>query len=1038
MIEILACAAAWAGAVDALPSVVGAPGQPPEDAILGDLDADGIAELIVAVPSSDLAGHEAGAVAWIPLAATIAPLALLADEAAVVLVGESPQDRAGRALVVPGDLDGDGYPDLAFAAPDATTIDAIAGGKVYVAYGGATPLEAIDRFEGGVAWGRIGERLFAAGDPDANGTDDLLVGAPVPTPDGETDTGWLGLVAPIERGAGGVLAFAPDETPPQGLAAVWMVAGTETLAGRSAAVVPDADGDGRNDLVLGAPGVGHEEQSEATRGAAYLFPGPSAEALAQPRVFDETSAVATIVGSEVGDAFPWSIEPLGNEVLFTVPEEDFGRGAVYAFASLADGTTNIADRGVHGAAQGDLFGRGVADARAFGAALFVGAPGSGAGIGTVHLVTEADGEVGVGAVAVGSIDGCWSDGQLGHTVRGTDAVAVTAPFTSVYGPADGIAAVFDPADLDALDAECTHGDATIPDADGDGAPASLDCDDAAAWRHPGALEVCGDGVDDDCDGNTDEACGPAVEDPGCSGCASGPGPGLVAALVSLALVRRRAPALFFVSVAAQAHETDAFDAADHRLWGSATNEYLHGPVVSLDGDLAIANFQGIQQAFAVGEVALVERAELASDVLLAQAPVTLHGSSEHDYFGVAIAAESTDLVVGIDHSGLTENDAGELALFRDPWDDHATPLDADVRVWGEHAGDSFGTVLDLRGDLDGDGSRDLVVGAPTFSYGRDLPEPPTDCSEWTAPPLPSGAVYVIHDAVEALVDDGLVVAREHCAPGQVSDASIATAVIQAHDPDERTFFGARVLATDLDGDGYDDLFATSWDADTSGTVSFFPGPIAPGDLDLERDDAAGTLRSGDAASFTGWSLAASPDGAAVAVGSQDARLWVVADAPSGTVELGEPSASGEPGSGFATALAWGPALLVGAPFADEVHVLDGDTFGPLGVLRGAPMLGWWVGWLPSTEPDLEDAVVTAPAATRNLTHQGVALIVDGRHAIEGVPHDDETGCGCASAPASPFPLLVAFLATLRGRRRPRRRLAPGMRHRARRSRLPRR
>ena len=1045
MMQILACAAAWAGAVDALPSVVGEPGQPPEDAILGDLDADGTTELIVAVPSADIAGHEAGAVAWVPLATTLAPLALLEDEAAAVLTGEAPQDHAGTGLVVPGDLDGDGYADLAFGAPDATTADAIAGGKVYVAYGGAAPFGETDRFDGGAAWGRIGARLYAAGDPDGNGTDDLLVGAPFPTPDGATGTGWLGLIAPMERGAGGVVTFDPDETPTLGLAAVWMVVGTETLAGRSAFVVPDVDSDGRDDLVLGAPGVGQDEQSEATRGAAYLFPGPSAKALAQPQtpVFDETSAVATIVGREVGDAFPWSIEALGSDVVFAVPEEDLGRGAVYGFASLADGTTATADYGIHGTTQGDLFGRGVADARAFGAALFVGAPGSGAGIGTVFLATEPDGDAPVGSVAVGSIDGCWTDGQLGHTVHGSNVVAMTAPYASVYGPGDGVAALFDPAHLDALDAACTHGDATIPDADGDGAPASLDCDDAAAWRHPGALEVCSDGVDDDCDGEADEDCGPPLGDPGCAGCASSPGPGIVAALLALVLVRRRARILCVLSIKAYAHETDALEAADHRLWGSAANEYLHGPVADLDGDLAIANFQGIQQAFAVGEVALVERDSIATDVLLAGAPVTLRGSSEHDYFGVAIAVEDAALFVGIDHSGLTENDPGEVVLFRDPWDDHATPADADVRLTGEHAGDSFGTVLDLGGDLDGDGSRDLVVGAPTFSYGRAVPEPPTDCDEWTAPPLISGAVYVIHDAVDALADDGSIAVREHCAPGLVSGASIATAVIQAPDPDETTFFGARVLATDLDRDGYGDLLASSWNADTSGTVSFFPGPIAPGDLDLHRDDAVGTLRSDVAASFTGWSLAASPDGSAFAVGSQDARLWIVDEAPSGGVDLGAPAAGGDPGSGFATALAWGPALLVGAPLADEVHVLDGETFDLLGVLRGAPMLGWWVGWLPSPASDLPDAVVTAPEATRNLSHQGVALILDGRRAIEGYDPEHETGCGCASAPASPpqremGPLLLALLAIPASRCRRRTRLGTDTRRRARRSRLPRR
>jgi hypothetical protein len=1034
MIHALACAAAWAGAVDSLPSVVGEPSQPPEDALLGDLDGDGASELVVAVPAADDGGHEAGALAWVASPNALAPLSRLADEAMVVLIGEAPQDRAGTSLVLAGDLDGDGYADLAVGAPEATTVEALVAGKVYVVYGGAAPdrstaslgdadaANGIDRLDGGTAWGRVGHRVFAAGDRNDDGVDDLLVGAPVPTPDGATGSGWLGLVAPIERGAGGVLAFAPAETPTQGLAAVWTVAGTETLAGRSAAVIPDRDGDGRDDLVLGAPGVGRDEESEATRGAAFVFAGAASDALSPPQtqapIFDDASAVATIVGRELGDAFPWSIEALGNHVLFAVPEEDSGRGAVYSFSSLGDGTTSTADRAVHGAAQGDLFGRGAADARALGAFLLVGAPGAGGGIGAVLLTAELDGAAGVGTVALGSIDGCWTDGQLGHTVRGTDegAVAITAPFASVYGATDGVAAILDPSRLDALDAPCMHGDATIPDADGDGAPASLDCDDEAAWRHPDAVEVCGDDVDDDCDDQTDEDCGPPPPDLACPGCTSSPGHGIAAALLAWALVRRRSRVLLLVSFGAQAHELDALEAADHRLWGSASNESLHGPVIDVDGALAVANFQGIHQAFAVGEVALVAREGLAADALLAGAAVTLHGSSEHDYFGVAVAAEGAALFVGIDHSGLTENDPGEVALFRDPWDGHATPADADVRLTGEHAGDSFGTVLDLGGDLDGDGSRDLVVGAPTFSYGRDVPERPTDCDDWTAPPLLSGAVYVVHDAAAALAGDGPIAVREDCAPGAVSNESIATAVIQAPDLDEATFFGARVVATDLDGDGYGDLFAASWDADTSGTVSFFPGPISAGDLDLERHDAAGTLRTGNAGSFTGWSLAGSPDGSALAVGSQDAHLWIVADPPSGSVDLGEPTATGDPGSGFATALAWGPALLVGAPFADEVHVLDGESFSATGVLHGAPSLGSWVGWIPSLESDLPDAVLTAPAASRNLSHQGVALVIDGRRALEGDAATNDTGCGCASAPAAPYVLLAILALASRGRR----------------------
>jgi len=52
-----------------------------------------------------------------------------------------------------------------------------------------------------------------------------------------------------------------------------------------------------------------------------------------------------------------------------------------------------------------------------------------------------------------------------------------------------------------------------PDSDGDGARANIDCDDANSSIFPGAAEICGDGVDQDC-ADGDAMCPPPPEDLG--------------------------------------------------------------------------------------------------------------------------------------------------------------------------------------------------------------------------------------------------------------------------------------------------------------------------------------------------------------------------------------------------------------------------------------------------------------------------------------------------------------------------------------------
>jgi len=85
------------------------------------------------------------------------------------------------------------------------------------------------------------------------------------------------------------------------------------------------------------------------------------------------------------------------------------------------------------------------------------------------------------------------------------------------------------------------GPAAQADCDDDGwTPAMGDCDDFDPQVHPGMTEICGDRIDNNCDGFIDEGCDRSWERgtlQGGAGCAGGTP--IEASLVLLLLARRR-------------------------------------------------------------------------------------------------------------------------------------------------------------------------------------------------------------------------------------------------------------------------------------------------------------------------------------------------------------------------------------------------------------------------------------------------------------------------------------------------------------------
>lgn len=231
-----------------------------------------------------------------------------------VIAGLSAEERSGIALTATGDINGDGNKDLVIGAPGATVGDRINAGKTYVVFGKKQEFPVIVNpaelngnngftISGFDAEGSAGNAISYAGDINKDGFDDLLIGASSANSDDKNNAGKTFVVfGSKEFPASFSLAEANGKN-----ALVLNGVETDGLVGTAVSGGGDINGDGIDDIIVGAPGSlfqdspGKSYAVFGSRGFGFANPNNGLQGTVQDDIINGTQADDTISGRQGND-----------------------------------------------------------------------------------------------------------------------------------------------------------------------------------------------------------------------------------------------------------------------------------------------------------------------------------------------------------------------------------------------------------------------------------------------------------------------------------------------------------------------------------------------------------------------------------------------------------------------------------------------------------------------------------------------------------------------------------------------------------------